>query len=199
MTAVATDSNQRHHQAWTGSATALSQGPASRIEALAKDEVLLQPPRANSTAANDEIGETTLGAGGNPTAATLFSIPRYEPIRTKPAAFVVEAEWEGSVVLVTDDHIVAALVGVKGGVAAQEVEAEIPWDEIADDDCSLVRLGALFRLSVGHEIEHGTRSRYSRLVFRRLPAWSRRDLEAALLPPPDMAVWSVWAVCVPLT
>lgn len=184
MTAVAfaTESGQRHHEAWTGSLGATTDGRASRIEALATSEAAPAMPStpSTSTAANDaDISQTSVRAAVAAHGATLFSIPRYPAVQTRAAAFVVLAEWEGSVLHLADDHFVAALVGIKGTALKEEYEAEIPWAEVSDDDRSLATLGALFRLSVGFEVQHGTRSRYSRLVFRRLPAWTRRELDAA--------------------
>jgi hypothetical protein len=58
-----------------------------------------------------------------------------------------------------------------------EKEAAIPIEEITDDDRELLRRGAIFYWSIGYETSvSGTRKRFSRIKFRRLPAWTKRDL-----------------------
>jgi len=100
--------------------------------------------------------------------ANLIDFPVYAAAQVRRLASIVLAEWEGSVLEVQPESIVAGLVPIRGVGTDEEAEAEIPWDEIADGDRDLVRPGALFRLSVGYEVANGTRSRFSRVVFRRL-------------------------------
>ena len=59
-----------------------------------------------------------------------------------------------------------------------EKEAEIPVDEVTEDDRELLAVGAVFYWTIGYDISPaGTRRRTSLLKFRRMPAWTRRDIE----------------------
>ena len=58
-----------------------------------------------------------------------------------------------------------------------EKEAELPLDEVSPDDQELLAPGAIFYWTIGSERSpKGTISRFSRIKFRRLPGWTRRDL-----------------------
>jgi hypothetical protein len=61
-------------------------------------------------------------------------------------------------------------------------ESTYSLDEVSMDDRSLVVPGAIFDLSIGYrQDEGGTRTRVSRLVFRRLPAWSKERIHPIVL------------------
>lgn len=93
---------------------------------------------------------------------------------------IVIAEWHGQVLIINENHFVAELKGTIGeGVAGIVEEAQIPNDGIRDDDQPLVRPGAFFRLCVNWEVRNGTRRRFTEIVFRRMPAYRREELEAA--------------------
>lgn len=108
-------------------------------------------------------------------------LPPAAAFPTQRLAFLVLSEWEGSISSVSDSEIAATLVLVRGETEddERELDARIPIEEVAVADRDLLRVGALFRLSVGYAITNGTRTRFSRIVVRRLPAWSRRDLQEA--------------------
>jgi hypothetical protein len=101
--------------------------------------------------------------------------------RPRGNANEVIAEWEGYVTRVDEETIEARLVGLTGeGVAGETEEATIPKSEITDADKPLAVIGGLFRLCLNYEkTQAGERRRYSTLVFRRLPAYRQRDLDAA--------------------
>jgi len=127
---------------------------------------------ANTVRTDTDVAEGVRGP------AAIINFPEFTPVRTLPHAFVVLAEWEGSVLTVEADKITAQLTPISG-VEKVAQDADVPCEEISEDDRELVRVGALFRLAVGYEIANGTRTRFSRIVFRRLPAWTRRDIEDA--------------------
>jgi hypothetical protein len=65
----------------------------------------------------------------------------------------------------------------RGGV---EEEAEIPLDEISEDDLPLVQEGAVFYWSIGYERKaFGQLTRVSLIRFRRLPSLTQEDVDAA--------------------
>jgi hypothetical protein len=59
-------------------------------------------------------------------------------------------------------------------------EAEIPLEEISEEDQALVQPGAIFYWSIGYlDSRGGQRIRASVIRFRRLPAWTTEELQAA--------------------
>jgi hypothetical protein len=93
------------------------------------------------------------------------------------------AEWNGCVTEVDEGsaYFSAFLTGVKGeGVAGEEEDALIPVDDVSQHDLELLRPGNFFRLSVLYELDRkGQPRRFTQVVFRRLPAYRRDDLERA--------------------
>ena len=59
----------------------------------------------------------------------------------------------------------------------EEEEADIPLDEISDEDSAKMRPGSIFRWVIGYERSvAGTKRRVSQIVFRDLPAITKTDL-----------------------
>jgi hypothetical protein len=88
-------------------------------------------------------------------------------------------KWEGAVLEVGEATFVARLVDLTGDRPEEEIELEKA--ELSDFDLDLLEPGAVFYWSVGYrrQLPRGARSRESVIRFRRLPAWSRAELEAA--------------------
>lgn len=120
-------------------------------------------------------------AGAEETTAYRVARTDYLPKATPLARSELVAEWHGQVTKVLDESFVAELRGVSGkNVGGSLEEAEIPLGEVRDDDLALVRVGAFFRLCVSYEKSTtGTRRRYAEVIFRRLPAYRREELEEA--------------------
>ena len=58
--------------------------------------------------------------------------------------------------------------------------ATFDLEEISSEEHDLIECGSVFRWSIGYEIlPGGTKQRVSRIVFRRLPAWRKPDLDKA--------------------
>lgn len=90
------------------------------------------------------------------------------------------AEWHGQVVAIESDYFVAELKGTIGAnVVGSLEEAMIPRDEIRPEDRELLGEGAFFRLCVNWEFFNGSKRRVTDLVFRRMPAYRRDELEEA--------------------
>ena len=84
--------------------------------------------------------------------------------------------WECSVERIEQDTFIATLRSLRDD-SESEKEAEIPIDEVSPDDLELLAPGAIFYWSIGYQTSPaGTRTRFSSLRFRRLPAWNRKDL-----------------------
>lgn len=108
------------------------------------------------------------------------SIPR-GTAAAGPVAQQALAEWQGMVVEVGESNFVAELQGKIGqGVNGSLEEARIPLSEVSPEDRELLRPGAFFRLCITRELTpEGSLRRYTQVVFRRMPAYRREDLEAA--------------------
>lgn len=97
---------------------------------------------------------------------------------TDAATFIALQEWEGHVLEINGDEFVAALVDLTAGSSHEEEEAIIPLSEIADEDATALRVGAIFRWVIGYERSRsGTKKRVSQIVFRDLPRVTERDLQ----------------------
>ena len=92
--------------------------------------------------------------------------------------FDAHQKWEGRVLDVDSSTFIAIVTDAKGGPVEEEVEFDL--EEVSPGDLGLVQPGAIFYWSIGYCTEpSGQRSRSSILVFRRLPAWSAKDLDQA--------------------
>lgn len=94
------------------------------------------------------------------------------------SSFVAEQEWEGFVTDFDEKNFYARLIDLTNkGI---EENAQFEAEDISPADRELLKEGAIFRWSIGYErLTGGTKRRISSIVFRRLPAWSRRDIEAS--------------------
>jgi hypothetical protein len=57
--------------------------------------------------------------------------------------------------------------------------AEIDLEELAVEDRDLVTPGAPFVWTIGYRVRRGTRSRFSEIYFRRLPRWTKEEIDSA--------------------
>lgn len=104
------------------------------------------------------------------------------PFHSKPAqdqdSFAVIQKWEGYVSSVTEDTFEATLCCIKG--EGPDQYAKFSFEDVSDDDRPLISVGAVFYWSIGYlEKISGQRLRASLIRFRRLPAWTRRELANA--------------------
>jgi len=110
----------------------------------------------------------------------VVSKPQYlNTVNSVTRQFKSVQNWEGNVKQLKDDSFVAVIVD-KTTKSNPPEEVEIDLDDVASDDLDLLRAGACFYWSVGYEEAPGVpRQRVSRIRFRRLPGWSRRELVQA--------------------
>lgn len=105
------------------------------------------------------------------------TIPYLKPIKTQ-SKFIALQKWEGFVLDVGEETFTARLVDLKNrGI---EEEAEIYITEITEEDYPLLKPGAVFYWSIGH-FDHysGQRFNTGMIRFRRLPGFSRREIDLA--------------------
>jgi hypothetical protein len=99
---------------------------------------------------------------------------------TRANTFSALQEWEGVVVAITPNHIVASLVDLTAGKSRATEEAHIPLSEINERDLAKLVVGRVFRWAIGYQrIKTGTKKRTSNMVFRDLPQWTKRDFVEA--------------------
>ena len=92
--------------------------------------------------------------------------------------FVSLHKWEGVVTRVTDESFFAKLVSISSD--DPDEEAEFAISEISAGDLPLLRVGAVFYWNIGyHDAAGGQRTRGSIIRFRRLPTWTKREIENA--------------------
>jgi hypothetical protein len=86
--------------------------------------------------------------------------------------------WEGTVLAIEDDSFVARLADVNGEHLDEEVS--LATEELCDFDLELLEPGAIFYWTIGYRYQlGGARERVSRIRFRRLPAWTKSQLDEA--------------------
>ena len=102
-------------------------------------------------------------------------------------------EWEGFVEKIEDDGFVVRMVDVKSKTSLPEELARFSKSEVADHQKERLRVGAIVRWVVGLEkLPTGQRRRVSELHFRRLPAYTRRDLQRATQKAMELVEGIVW-------
>ncbi|MFA7386634.1 MAG: hypothetical protein WCZ87_03120, partial [Thiohalobacteraceae bacterium] len=103
-------------------------------------------------------------------------LPRIEESKF---AFRLLQRWDGEVQLVNNGSMTAIIRDQTNPENPHE-QVEISLDEIPADDHALIMPGAVFYWSIGYAEGPGKpRERVSRIRFRRLPAWTRAELNAA--------------------
>lgn len=156
------------------------------VKDMPKDQILSYLVRApsDSNAANlYEIltGQTIDLDGQNKVPADGAHQPQHVislKTEARQSAFISLQKWEGVVLEVLSDSFLVRLVDLT--CTGPDEEAEFPWYEVSEEDRPLVRPGAVFYWNIGyHNSYSGQRTRTSIIRFRRLPAWTGEEIEAA--------------------
>ena len=99
-------------------------------------------------------------------------------VRPSPrVTFHALQEWEGYVTEISDTEFTARLTDLTSGAKYASEEANIPLDEISEDDADKMRVGSIFRWVIGYERKGRTKKRVSQIVFRDLPMITKSDLQ----------------------
>jgi hypothetical protein len=86
-------------------------------------------------------------------------------------------EYEGAVLSIRASDFLARLVDLTD-ICAQRLEAIFSIDEVSPSDLPLLHEGAVFYWIIGsRDYRNGQRKTEQFLRFRRLPIWSKRDIE----------------------
>jgi len=111
---------------------------------------------------------------------------KYNPVFVFPERTTKKTEevfnclqkWEGFVLSITGNTFLARLYDISN--KGFEEEAEIPLEEISDDDKELLEEGAVFYWSLGYlKKKNGQKIRQSIIKFRRLPTWHTSEIQSA--------------------
>ncbi len=111
--------------------------------------------------------------------ARVVNLPGPRTIPKLPSLHALQ-EWEGYVTEINDSEFVANLLDITAGDTFAGEEVVIPLDEISEADVARMRTGSIFRWVIGYErAPSGSKRRVSQIVFRNLPAFTRKDLQEA--------------------
>lgn len=112
-------------------------------------------------------------------ASSIAPIRRHPFARRKVSARVeVLQKWEGYVEEIGEETFTARLVDKSG--TEPEQQAELLISDVAIDDRDLLVAGGVFYWTIGYRNDVcGGLRRTSSLRFRRLPAWSQKELSKA--------------------
>lgn len=133
---------------------------------------------------HDRVGSGRKDLSQRPSSEALAFPREYRKVLTIPKSsqardqFRVIQKWKGEVTQINEDTFQARLIPLKG--EGPEQNAELYFEDISDSDRPLVAKGAIFYWSIGYQVKaSGQRMRSSVIRFRRLPAWTKRDLNRA--------------------
>lgn len=123
---------------------------------------------------------TTLDNGFQATPLRPVVAPKPTESPDRRVQLDVLQDWEGVVETVEETTFSARLRDITAGAEFAWETAELPIDDVTEDDRELVRPGAVFYMTIGRMTHpSGRRDRVARLVFRRLPAWTASTLQQA--------------------
>jgi hypothetical protein len=108
-----------------------------------------------------------------------FGIVSYSPqIRTIPREVVLQ-EWEGRVEEIQGRLLIARLVDITAKETEETEQVELPLDDITEADQDLIQPGTIFRWILGYRYLYGRKEKFARIVVRRLPIWTDREMGEA--------------------
>ncbi len=170
---------------WSGDDMGATGAYGDLIRDIAQDYFTAQEKRRDHLSGQGEQApwrdgledqQATMADQTRTTFAALW--PRRPRPRIQEASLTPRQEWEGYVVEVNETTFTARLVDLTAGREQEEEEADIPVAELSDADRLMLQPGAIFRWAIGYRrTRAGTKERVSRIVFRRLPAWTERELQ----------------------
>ena len=92
--------------------------------------------------------------------------------------YMPDISWEGMVLKVNNHSFVARLTNIDD--PTEQEEAEILNECVSDqDDLKLIAPGAIFFWSIARRFKGRRSEQISTILFRRLPMWSKTELEKA--------------------
>jgi hypothetical protein len=108
-----------------------------------------------------------------------LGISPYTPMSRPIPREVILQEWEGRVEEIQGQRIIARLVDITAGEKEESEEVDIPIDDVPEADQALIQPGTIFRWILGYQYPYGRKEKFARLVVRRLPVWTEREMREA--------------------
>jgi len=178
---------QRYPQSSTISSYLNEEGDKGTDQAYWPRSLFESPAREKNISTQDtDISEpngTTETVGFIATPLQGKSILSRFPKRELPQEYLdIHQSWEGWVTLVGENYFKANVKDLTNTENPLE-EVEMDIEEIFPTDKNLVEEGAVFYWYIGYRdsLKKGQRERFSIIRFRRLPGWSKADIDKAEL------------------
>lgn len=112
-----------------------------------------------------------------PKLKSILRMREYLPVKFEEK-FTSLQKWEGYVIEKKEDSFTARLIN-RTKDSPEEI-AEFDLNEVDKEDLNLVESGAVFYWNIGYlDRKSGGRRRISEIRIRRLPAWSKAELDSA--------------------
>lgn len=122
----------------------------------------------------DKLINETIDIKQKPYLPIIYPINRIY----KKDNFISLQKWEGAVLEIKKDSFMARLIDLTKESPYET--AEIPLEEVSEDDRDLLKEGAVFYWNIGYLNKTcGQKERVSLIRFRRLPSWSKEEIDAA--------------------
>jgi len=149
------------------------------------DDIIREVDRASPTQFLGTVVGTTIADTESTTLHTFGMFSEHD-------SFEVLQKWEGVVTSVGTDSFVARLKDLSF-YSDEDEEAEFPIEEISQADIALLAPGAVFYWCVGYwDTVIGQRRRASEIRFRRLPTWSKMQLQKARKEAEELSELLAW-------
>ena len=146
------------------------------------------PPAPKKTVNIGTNGSRELAIGGGQAIDGIRILSGISPLEresyyshTLASRLQVLQSWEGAVTHIDpmQGFFVAKLYDLTRP-SENVKEAELELCDVSPNDRDLLKVGGIFRWMIGYRRQsYGQQERVSAIVFRRLPAWSERDIEVA--------------------
>ena len=143
-------------------------------DTVAQDFSELPEQHSNTTGL---LSQKDIGEQGEPEVSIPLVFPNSKKSEYQS---VILQDWEGVVETVGDESFTARLRDLIVNERYPSETAKLPIEDISDDDQELLKVGAVFYLTVGRlKRPNGRQQRFGRIVFRRLPGWTFSTLQRA--------------------
>jgi hypothetical protein len=148
---------------------------------------------APSTSRSSDTEETDERVGYTADFLRESVLPEFRPAprMRSPEQFTALQKWEGVVLDIQGETFSARLSDLT--TSHVDEEADLPIAEVSAADRDLLQPGAFFYWTIGYlDDRYGQRQRASRIRFRRLPAWTQEEVEAARMEADALAEQLGW-------
>lgn len=176
---------------------AISHGLSTSGISATREDVLKEMylSKKNILERNDsnELGQDESQSESKHFITRVLSVPHFNAIPKQAVTpFTLLQEWEGYVISINDDEFTASLLDLTKGKNIEQEEADFSIDDLTQDDKKLLKPGAVFRWIIGYRSIGGTKERISKIVFRRMPQWTAKDLQTAQAKAKEISHTIVW-------